>query len=70
MGQIVTRSHYQVEILELTEDGRPLVARFVFEEPLESPRYRWFGYVDGTLAELPLPAVGDSLQLESALPGL
>ena len=65
VGQVITRPDYQVEILEVTEDGRPLVARFYFQEPLENPRYRWFAYLDGGLTEVRPPAVGQGLSLKS-----
>jgi len=70
VGEIITRTDYQVEILEITEDGRPLVARFVFHEPLGSPRYRWFTYEGVQLTEVTVPAVGEERLLESVLPGL
>ena len=65
VGQVITRPDYEVEILEVTEDGRPLVARFRFQEPLENPRYRWFAYLDGVLTEVGPPAVGQGLSLKS-----
>jgi hypothetical protein len=41
-GQIIHRDRLEVEVLEVTEDGRPARVRFTFDTSLDDPSIRWF----------------------------
>jgi hypothetical protein len=62
-GERITLTPLNIEVLRVTEDGRPAAARFAFDAHLEDPGYRW-RYWDGTrYARFPLPSVGESVEL-------
>ena len=64
-GETVSMARYLVQIMEVTEDGRPLRVRFRFDANLEDPTFRWFVYEGLRLVEWqPLP-VGETQQLPS-----
>jgi hypothetical protein len=72
-GQTVELSGLHVEVLELTQDGRPLRVRFDFEEPLEAPRYRFYDWEDNHFRPLEVPKIGETkvlprAELTAALP--
>jgi len=66
VGQRVQLKGLAIEVLELTEDGRPLRVRFDFEAPLDSHRYRFYHWVDNQFREVELPAVGETKALPRA----
>jgi hypothetical protein len=73
-GQQVELSGLHIEVLELTDDGHPLRVRFDFEEPLDSPRYRFYNWVDNHFRPVEIPKLGETkvlprATLEPALPG-
>jgi hypothetical protein len=41
VGERVDRPGYAVRVDAVNDAGRPTVATFTFEHPLEDPRYRW-----------------------------
>jgi hypothetical protein len=55
-----------IEVLEVTDDGRPLRVRFDFAESLGSDRYRYYHWVDNQFRPLELPAVGETKVLPRA----
>ena len=63
LGETRTMNGYVVEVTELSDDGRPLVARFTFDRPLDDPRYRWFAFEEHDLIETRPPALGESQRL-------
>jgi hypothetical protein len=66
-GQTVSLEGLAIDVLEVTEDGRPLRVRFDFAEPLDSPRYRFYHWVDNHFREMAPPAVGDAHVLPKAI---
>lgn len=63
VGDRIVLSGMQVEIAELTSDGRPAEVLARFEKVLEDRDYRWFYYRYGRLVPFPLPAPGASITL-------
>jgi len=47
VGQRISRPEFDVEVLEVTPDGRPLTAEFSFRQSLDSPDYLWMCYGGG-----------------------
>lgn len=70
VGSRVRAADFEVEVLEATEDGRPLAARFRFDEPLDSPRYRFVCFRRGRLEAWNPPATGERATLPATLPAL
>jgi hypothetical protein len=65
-GHKVQLEGLAIEVVEVTDDGRPLRVRFDFSEPLGSDRYRFYHWVDNQFRPLELPAVGGSKVLPRA----
>lgn len=65
-GQKVQLDGLDIEVLEVTEDGRPLRVRFQFAQPLGSDRYRFYHWVDNQFRPLELPAVSETKVLPRA----
>jgi hypothetical protein len=63
VGETVSMARYEVEIAEITEDGRPLLVRFVFDASLNDPTFRWFAYDGLRLVEWEPPSVGERRDL-------
>jgi hypothetical protein len=59
----VKLSQMTVEVVELTQDGRPTVCDFVFSEPLESSRFVWRVWDSGQVREFRLPAIGETIHI-------
>lgn len=70
VGERLTMTDFEVEILETETDGRPARARFRFSQALEDPSFRWLYWKDHVLTAFPLPAVGETLRVDRSLPGL
>jgi len=67
-GERIRRPAFDVVVLEVTDDGRPAVAEFHFNEPLEHPSLRWFYWKDGAVEPFPLPQVGHRITVERSMP--
>lgn len=65
-GQKVALEGLNIELLEVTEDGRPLRARFDFAESLDADRYRFYNWADNHFHLLKVPAVGATKVLPRA----
>jgi hypothetical protein len=65
-GQQVQLEGLQIEVLELTEDQRPLRVRFDFEESLDAPRYRFYHWANNHFLATQAPAVGETKVLPRA----
>jgi hypothetical protein len=65
-GEKVPLQGLAIELLEVTDDGRPLRVRFDFSEPLDSARYRFYHWADNHFRPLELPAVGETKVLPRA----
>ena len=57
-GQHLDLSDVRIEIMSITNDGRPASVRFQFAAPLQGGRYRWVCWRDDRYAPWNLPAVG------------
>lgn len=66
-GDRVSLDGLDIEVLSVTDDGRPLRVRFDFAHPLEDPRYRYYHWVDNHFRPLQLPAIGESRTLPPAI---
>jgi len=58
VGQRVTLDDFEVEIVRVTKDGRPLTVLVHFGHPLEDPRYQWLMWKDAGLVPFPIPPIG------------
>ncbi len=63
LGQCVRLSGMDVEITEMTADGRPAVATFRFDVPLESSSLLWLCYRHGRFEPFTPPAVGQEIEI-------
>jgi hypothetical protein len=66
VGERVEVTDFAVTVRSVTEDGRPRAMEFIFHEPLEHHGYRWLYWTVGGLRQFPLPAVGDSVEVDRA----
>jgi hypothetical protein len=64
VGQRFELSDSVFEILEVTEDFRPLSVKVRFESPLESPEYRFAVWQGKGYVNFALPPVGSSVRIE------
>ncbi|NKB68806.1 MAG: hypothetical protein GKR89_17205 [Candidatus Latescibacteria bacterium] len=67
IGQQVVLTDMTAEVLSLTEDQRPLRARFSFLPPLEDPSLLFFVWEEDRFVPFELPAVGASVRLSPVL---
>jgi len=65
VGYRVTLSDVEVEVVAVTEDGRPLEVRFRFAHPLEDAGYRWLRWRDGVYVPFDLPTEGETAHLDA-----
>jgi hypothetical protein len=66
-GQKVMLEGLEIEVLEVTRDGRPLRARFEFEESLDSPRYVAYYWEGNHFRPFDMPRVGTQRELPQAI---
>ena len=62
-GQRVVDGTMSVEVVEVSADGRPRVARMRFDRPLEDAGFAWSSWESGGPAPFVLPEVGASRSL-------
>lgn len=62
-GEPVDLSGLTVEVMALTDDGRPAEVRFSFDRSLEDPSLRWLRWDAGVYVPFTLPAVGEAVAL-------
>ena len=60
-------SDVRIEVMSLTEDGRPRRVHFTFAVPLEDPSLRWVRFEDGRYVPFAVPPVGDSVTIEAVV---
>ncbi len=60
-GDRVRITEVTVVVDEITADGRPAVATFVFDAPLDDPRYLWTTWEGAGFASFTVPPIGDSV---------
>ncbi len=63
IGQRVELAGMTVEVRQITPDGRPLEAAFVFPVPLEDPSLYWLQYTDSGFEAFAPPPVGQEMVL-------
>ncbi len=66
VGQHVQLTGLDIEVTEITPDGRAAEAVFRFAVPLEDPSLRWLWWKDGEFIPFTPPAVGQTVNLEGA----
>jgi len=49
--------------MQVTDEGRPVEAEFVFTEHLESTRNRWFYYTDNGYEIFTPPQIGETIEI-------
>lgn len=62
-GQRLAAGTMQVEVREVTADGRPQVVRFQFDVSLADRGFAWFSWDADRPARIVLPAIGETLTL-------
>lgn len=67
LGHHINLLNVEVEITEVTADGRPAEAAFRFATGLDSPLYRWLQWQRDAFVPFTVPAVGESLVLPAAV---
>jgi hypothetical protein len=67
-GERVTLAGMTVDIVEITQDGRPAVAAFRFPCNLEDPSLRWLRWEGKRYAPFELPSVGETGEISAAPP--
>ncbi len=63
VGDTFAMTGFDVEVLQVTEDGRPKAARYRFAAPLEDERYRWMSWREGGYVPINPPGVGETMVL-------
>lgn len=63
IGQSFEFEEFNLTVLSLTPDQRPLEVLYHFKRPLEDPRYRWARWEKTGFREVSAPAAGQSSQL-------
>jgi len=69
-GERIELSDVRIEIVRVTEDGRPATVNFRFALPLADSRYRWIYWKDGKFARFDLPSVGEHVDLPAPRAGI
>lgn len=62
-GDRIDLTGVSIQVTEVTPDGRPAVARFRFDAPLEDGSLRWLAFQDGEFRPFVPPQVGGSVKL-------
>ncbi len=63
VGEKIKLTDMTVEVIELTDNGRPAKAAFTFSVDLEDESLRWLQYKEGEYVPFNPPAVGESVEL-------
>ena len=63
LGEEVKLTGMTARVTALTSDGRPAVATFRFDEPLESPSFVWLCFRGKSFEPFTLPAVGQETEI-------
>ncbi|MCP4612538.1 MAG: hypothetical protein GY845_27890 [Planctomycetes bacterium] len=63
VGDRVELTGMTIEIREITNDGQPIEAAFIFSAALEDPSLRWLQHKDGAFVPFTPPAVGQKVVL-------
>ena len=68
VGDTVELAGLRVEVMDVTEDGRPAMVAFRFEVPLEDPSLRWLQWKEGVYVPFVLPDVGERVKIPAIKP--
>jgi hypothetical protein len=63
VGEEVVLTGMTARVIALTDDGRPAVATFRFDEPLESPSFVWLCFRGNGFEPFILPTVGEQIKI-------
>jgi hypothetical protein len=63
VGEQIKLTGMTVTVKALTADGRPSVAAFRFDEPLESPSFVWLCFRGQSFVPFTLPAIGEETEI-------
>jgi len=66
-GERIERPGYLVEVREVLPDGRPAVAAFRFEAPLDDPQYRFMHWTEAGAKEFEVMEIGGTMDIPSVL---
>lgn len=69
-GERIELSDVDIDIVAVTDDGRPAMVDFRFAAPLEDSRYRWIYWKDGTFTRFDVAAVGQTVNLPAPRAGM
>jgi hypothetical protein len=64
-GQAISVTGMLARVQSVTPNGAPEVVSFRFDVPLEDPSLRWIAYREGRYGPFALPAIGESVYIES-----
>jgi hypothetical protein len=62
-GTRVSTAGIEVEVTEVTADGRPAESEFVFDRPLDAPAFEWVRWENGEYVRFALPEIGEVVEL-------
>jgi hypothetical protein len=65
-GERVQLEGMEVEVLDISTDGRATRASFRFDAPLDAPSFRFYYWVDGGFVPFTPPALGERVALPGA----
>lgn len=65
LGDTVELTAVTVEVIALTDDGRPAEVAFSFSVPLEDPSLRWLAVTTDGYIPFTVPAVGETVLVPS-----
>ena len=64
-GYLVQLSDVRIEVLTVTDDGRPLKVEFTFEPSIDDEAFRWVRYESGRYVPFVPPVVGETTTVEA-----
>ncbi len=62
-GERIQMPDFEVEVREVTADGRPEVVGFHFQRSLDDPLYRWLSWGSGGVEPFEVPDIGQTVTL-------
>ena len=67
-GDRVEIADLGIEVTEVTEDGRPLIARFTFAKSIDDPSMYWLQFTEDGFIPFAPPAVGEGVVIPGVRP--
>ncbi len=65
-GQLIELEGLQIRIEQVTGDGRAERVRFIFDQDLDTDRFRWLAWENHRYVPFPLPPIGQSVRVAPA----